>query len=97
MKEKCMGNWPGMGLILAGAIVFLVGVIIILFKELNIPRYWIPAVVGVVAHSGRSHCIQNKEPVISRNLVVSLSDRGEDMSPEMKQKKEFSDLTIEFS
>jgi uncharacterized membrane protein len=37
-----------MGLILAGAIVFLVGVTIILFKELNIPRYWIPAVIGVV-------------------------------------------------
>jgi hypothetical protein len=43
--RKC---WPGMGLILAGAIVFLVGVTIILFKELNIPRYWIPAVIGVV-------------------------------------------------
>ena len=48
MEEKCMGKWPGMGLILAGAIVFLVGVIIILFKEFNIPRYWIPAVIGVV-------------------------------------------------
>ena len=48
MKEKCMGNWPGMGLILAGAIVLLVGLTIILFKELNISRYWIPAVIGVV-------------------------------------------------
>lgn len=48
MKEKCKGNWPGMGLILAGAVVFLVGLTIILFKELNIPRYWIPAVIGLV-------------------------------------------------
>jgi ribose/xylose/arabinose/galactoside ABC-type transport system permease subunit len=48
MKEKCMGNWPGMWLVLAGAIVFLVGLTIILFKEFNIPRYWIPAVIGVV-------------------------------------------------
>ena len=37
-----------MGLILAGLIVFTVGVIIVLFKEFNIPRYWIPAVVGLV-------------------------------------------------
>jgi hypothetical protein len=48
MKETCKGNWPGMGLICAGAIVFLVGLTIILFKELDIPRYWIPAVIGVV-------------------------------------------------
>lgn len=48
MKEQCKGNWPGMGLICAGAIVFLVGLTIILFKELDIPRYWIPAIVGLV-------------------------------------------------
>ena len=48
MKETCKGSWPGMGLICAGAIVFLVGLTIILFKELDIPRYWIPAVIGLV-------------------------------------------------
>jgi hypothetical protein len=48
MNEKCRGNWQGMGLILAGVIVFLVGLTIILFKELDIPRYWIPAVIGLV-------------------------------------------------
>jgi glucose uptake protein GlcU len=48
MKEKCKGNWQGMGLILAGTVVFLVGLTIILFKELDIPRYWIPAVIGLV-------------------------------------------------
>lgn len=48
MKEKCKGNWPGAGLIMAGTVVFLVGVTIVLFKELNIPRYWIPAVIGAV-------------------------------------------------
>lgn len=48
MKEKCKGNWPGMGLILAGAVVFCVGLTIILFMEFNIPRYWIPAVIGAV-------------------------------------------------
>jgi hypothetical protein len=48
MKEKGKGSWPGMGLILMGAVVFLVGVTIVLFKELNIPRYWIPAVIGLV-------------------------------------------------
>ena len=47
MKEKCKGNWSGMKLICAGAIVFLVGLTIILFRELNIPRYWTPAVIGV--------------------------------------------------
>jgi tetrahydromethanopterin S-methyltransferase subunit E len=48
MQEKCKGNWPGMGLILAGTVVFLVGLTIILFKELDIPRYWIPVVIGLV-------------------------------------------------
>lgn len=48
MKEKCAGNWPGIGLILMGAVVFLVGLTIVLFKELNIPRYWIPVVIGIL-------------------------------------------------
>jgi len=52
-----------MRLICAGAIVFLVGLTIILFKELNIPRYWIPAVIGlglmlagVIVHGIRRVC-----------------------------------------
>lgn len=48
MKEKCAGNWSGMRLILMGAVVFLVGLTIVLFKELNIPRYWIPAMIGIL-------------------------------------------------
>jgi len=63
MKEKCRENRPGIRLICAGAIVFLVGVTIILFKEFNIPRYWTPAVIGValmlagvVVHSIRRVC-----------------------------------------
>lgn len=47
MREQCKGNGSGMRLICAGAIVFLVGLTIILFKELNIPRYWIPAMIGL--------------------------------------------------
>ncbi len=63
MREKCKGNGPGMRLICAGAIVFLVGLTIILFKEFNIPRYWIPAVIGlalmlagVIVHGIRRMC-----------------------------------------
>ena len=63
MKEKCKENRPGMRLICAGAIVFLVGLTIILFKELNIPRYWIPTVIGialmvagVIVHSIKRAC-----------------------------------------
>ena len=48
MKEQCNGNWSGMGLILMGAAVFLVGLTIVLFKELNIPRYFIPLVIGLM-------------------------------------------------
>ena len=48
MKEKCKTKWPGMGLMMAGAIVFVVGLTIVLFKELDIPRYWIPLVVGAL-------------------------------------------------
>ena len=47
MREKCKGYGPGMRLICAGAIVFLIGLTIILFKEFNIPRYWTPMVIGV--------------------------------------------------
>jgi hypothetical protein len=63
MREKCKENGPGMRLICAGAIVFLVGLAIILFKEFNIPRYWIPAVIGlalmlagVVVHNIKRGC-----------------------------------------
>jgi hypothetical protein len=63
MREKCKGNGPGTGLICAGAIVFLVGLTIILFKELNLPRYWIPAAIGlalmlagVIVHSIKRVC-----------------------------------------
>lgn len=48
MKEHCGKNRQGMGLVGAGAIVFLVGLTIALFKEFNLPRYWIPAVIGVM-------------------------------------------------
>ena len=63
MREKCKGNGAGMRLICAGAILFLVGLTIILFKEFNIPRYWTPAVVGlalmlagVIVHSIKRTC-----------------------------------------
>lgn len=61
MKEACKGNWPGMGFICAGAIVFLVGLMIILFKELDIPRYWIPALIGLV--------------LIASGVIISLVKR----------------------
>lgn len=48
MKEHCKKHWPGSGLIFAGTIVLMVGLTIALFKELDIPRYWIPAVVGAL-------------------------------------------------
>ena len=47
MIERRKKSWPGNGLILAGVIVLFAGLTIVLFKELNIPRYWIPAVVGL--------------------------------------------------
>ena len=63
MREKCKGNGPGTGLIRAGAIVFLVGLTIIFFKEFNIPRYWIPAFIGlalmlagIIVHSIKRTC-----------------------------------------
>jgi hypothetical protein len=63
MREKCKGSGPGMRLICAGAILFLVGLTIILFKEFSIPRYWIPAVIGlalmlagVIVHSIKRVC-----------------------------------------
>lgn len=48
MKDQYKGNWPGMRLMLGGLIVFPVGLTIILFKEFNIPRYWIVAVIGLL-------------------------------------------------
>jgi hypothetical protein len=47
MRENCKKNGPGTGLICAGAVVFLIGLTIILFKELDIPRYWITAFIGI--------------------------------------------------
>jgi len=47
MIDKNKKSRSGKGLILAGGIVLFVGLAIVLFKELNIPRYWIPAVVGL--------------------------------------------------
>ncbi len=46
MKEDCKKHGPGSGLIFAGVVVLLVGLTIALFKEFNLPRYWIPAVIG---------------------------------------------------
>lgn len=46
MEEKHRGKWPGAGLIFAGTIVFVVGLVIVIFKEFNIPGYYIPIVVG---------------------------------------------------
>ncbi len=47
MKNSCKTRWTGNGLIVAGAIVFMVGLTIVLFKEFQIPRTWIPVAVGV--------------------------------------------------
>lgn len=46
MKERCGKNLSGTRLIRTGAIIFLIGVTILLFKEFNFPRYWIPAIIG---------------------------------------------------
>ena len=51
MREGCKEKKPGMRLICAGAVVFLVGLTIALFKEFNIPRYWTPMTIGVVLMS----------------------------------------------
>jgi hypothetical protein len=37
----------GNGLIVAGAIVTVIGAIIILVKVLQVPPYWVPLLVGV--------------------------------------------------
>ncbi len=47
MKNPCRTRWTGNGLIFAGAIVFMVGLTIVLFKEFQIPRTWIPVAVGL--------------------------------------------------
>jgi len=46
MKEKYKKNWPGIGLLVVGMIVLVAGLTIGLFRELEIPRHWIPATVG---------------------------------------------------
>jgi len=42
-----MGARSGNGLITAGVIVTLVGLMIVLVRELHIPRHWVPLLVGV--------------------------------------------------
>jgi ribose/xylose/arabinose/galactoside ABC-type transport system permease subunit len=48
MRHGCNRYRHGGGLIYAGTIVFVVGLAIILFKELEIPRYWYTAVIGLM-------------------------------------------------
>jgi hypothetical protein len=48
MKEHCKKSWPGSGMIFAGGIVLVVGLTIGLFREFDLPRYWIPAVIGAL-------------------------------------------------
>ncbi len=47
-RMKCNHGRNGSGLMYAGTIVFVIGLAIILFKELNIPRYWSTAVIGLM-------------------------------------------------
>ena len=42
-----MGARSGNGLITAGVIVTLVGLMIVIVRELHIPRHWVPLLVGV--------------------------------------------------
>ncbi|HEU5323482.1 MAG TPA: hypothetical protein VFX28_21940 [Methylomirabilota bacterium] len=37
----------GDGLIVAGVIVTLVGLVIVAIRELGLPRHWVPVLVGV--------------------------------------------------
>lgn len=46
MKDKNLKHWPGTGLIFAGSIVFIVGLTVVLFKEFEIPKHWVPVAVG---------------------------------------------------
>ncbi len=41
------GRRSGTGLVLAGAIVIVIGFGVALIKALNLPNYWIPLVVGI--------------------------------------------------
>lgn len=41
------GKRPGRGLMTAGAIVSLVGIGIIMLRVLEIPRHWLPLLVGL--------------------------------------------------
>ena len=74
MKHSCRDR-NGSGLIYAGTIVFVVGLAIILFKELEIPRYWCTAIVGllliaagIIARSLRRVC--------GRREIPELNDKG---------------------
>jgi hypothetical protein len=42
-----MAREPGNGLIMAGAIVSIVGVCIVLVQVLRVPAYWVPLIVGL--------------------------------------------------
>lgn len=41
------GRRSGTGLVIAGAIVIVIGFGVALVKALNLPNYWIPLVVGI--------------------------------------------------
>jgi len=41
------GRRSGSGLMVAGAIVIVIGFGVALIKALNLPNYWIPLVVGI--------------------------------------------------
>lgn len=41
------GRRSGTGLMIAGAIVIVIGFGVALVKALNLPNYWIPLVVGI--------------------------------------------------
>ena len=41
------GKRSGAGLMTAGAIVIVVGLGIVLVRTLEIPRYWVPLLVGI--------------------------------------------------
>ena len=41
------GRRPGSGLMMAGAIISLVGIGIVLMRALSIPRHWLPLLVGL--------------------------------------------------
>ena len=42
-----MRDRSGNGLIVAGAVVSLVGLVIVLVRVLRVPEYWVPLMVGI--------------------------------------------------